>query len=138
MAVVIENFRIRNTVRGKATLQASFDANLGALSIKGIELLKLNADGRQFVSAPHNRYQDKQTNEWKRFNYVGFNGERGNALLAEITKLGTEEYNRRSGSMGQTPATYHRNEEPTRPAQGGYKDNRGYGQTDDYDDGMPF
>jgi len=130
MAVTVENFRIKNQQRGRATLLATYDVNLGAISIKGIELLKLDK-GNIFASAPHNRYQDKRTNEWRRFNYIGFNGERGNSLLAEITKLGEDEYRRRSSQPQQQT-----------PYRGGgytpYQEDGNTGFGNEFEDDLPY
>ena len=120
--VKIENFKIKNQQRGRATTLATFDVNLGALSIKGAELIRLD-DGKTFASMPNNRYKGSD-GQWKRFNFIGFNGDRGNKLIGEILKMSQEEYKRRTaGSTSQ-----------------GQGFDRGYPQEsqDTWDDGLPF
>lgn len=150
MAVTIDNFRIKNQARGrngKVTLLATFDVNLGAISIKGVELLRMEQNNNIWASVPHNRYQDKRTQEWRKFNYVGFNGERGNALLAEFTRMAEDEYRRRSSQ----PQTGGGSRQPyQRGGQTGGYQNRTSGYRDNSDpdpintspednwDGMPF
>lgn len=109
MSVVIEKFRVVNRKRGSATCLCSFDANMGALSIKGLEVIQLTG-GKVFLGLPNNRYQDKQSGEWRTFNYVAFNGERGAQLQEQLLGMAKEEYSRRNTSSPpmreQTPTPF--------------------------------
>lgn len=89
MSIVLESFKIRNTDRGKAKLLATFDVNLGPLTIRGMELVEWQ--GSSFVGVPNNRYKGAD-NTYKKFNYVAFNDERGKELNAKIHQMASEAY----------------------------------------------
>lgn len=116
MPIQTENFRIKNQTRGRATVLCTFGINMGSLTIKGFELIRTQ-DGKSFVSAPHNRYQHKETQEWRRFNYLAYNGERGAQLQQQIFDLAMEEYTRRSsgGMQEQQYQPPHQQQQTTYP-----------------------
>ena len=105
----IENMHVKNTARGKAFLMARFDVNLGPMTIKGFELVRVG--DTTFVSEPYNLYTPQGESKPKRFTYVFFNGEKGTAVKEKIVAMVKEEYARRSSA----------------PQQPRYENNPGYG-----------
>jgi hypothetical protein len=125
MSVKLENVKVTNKTKGRATELLAFDANLGAISIKGCTLVKL--DGTQlFVSFPHNRFKGDD-GKWKTFRYIGLNGDRGNKLNEEILNLAKEEYKRRAAASQARPA-------PAAPAP----TNQSFGYEDEFDSELGF
>lgn len=101
MAIHLENFKIKNNPRGRATLLATFSVNLGAISLNGFELVEV--DNKRFVSEPHRRYQ--VGGSYKKYSYVWFNEGKGKQLEGEIEKLAIQEYDRRTAE--QEPVRSH-------------------------------
>lgn len=109
--IVIERFSVKNDTRGKATLVATFNVNLGPMTINGMELIRLDS-GVEFVSPPSRNYQI-EGGEWRRFNYVHFNEDRGDRLKDAILEAAKDELARAG------------NPAPARRASGGSSNRRG-------------
>lgn len=99
MAIKIERMVVKNTPRGRATLLARFDVNLGPLTIKGFELVTV--DGSTFVSEPYNLYTPKGETKPKRFTYVFFNEAKGKDMKRQIDEMAKAEYQRRNSAPPQ-------------------------------------
>lgn len=96
--VVIDRFRVLNDQRGKATIVASFDVKLSFVTIRGYEIVKVgNKD--PFIAVPANAYKKSDGSGWDRFNFIVYEGSKGEQLQAEIERLAMEELRRRSGSV---------------------------------------
>lgn len=117
MALKIDRFRILNKKRGSAQILATFDVNLGPLTIRGYEIVR--AGNNTFVSAPANVYKKSDGSGWDRFNFVVYDGPKGEALEKQIETDAMDELRRR-GAAAQ-------------PAK-----KESYGGFDDGDDGLPF
>lgn len=118
MAIKIDRFRVENKQRGQATVLASFDVNLGAMTVRGYELIQHN--GKMFVSVPANVYKNRD-NKWDRFNFIVYNDSKGEQLEQTIQSMASEELKRRKGAVQNS---------------GGYGNQ--YGSNDSSDDGLPF
>jgi hypothetical protein len=94
----IENLKQTNNTRGKATRVCTFDVNMGAVTIKGFEFVRLDS-GKEFVAVPNNRYQHS-TGEWRTFNFCTFNGDRGGKLQQFIFDEVKKELARRGSNQG--------------------------------------
>lgn len=105
MAVSLTDFKVANrkSKNGGAITLATFGVNLGAITIKGYELVKLTSSGKVFVAVPGNRFQN-EAKEWKTYRHIHYNGDRGSALETEIQKLAADEYKRRASAVNQAPA----------------------------------
>ena len=121
--IKIERMNVKNTQRGKAYLMARFDVNLGALTIKGFELVQVG--DKVFVSEPYNLWKPKEPNaELKRFTYVFFNGEKGQSLKDMISNSAKDEYRRRNQAPQQDQNAWGQQPEDILGGDG--------------DDGLPF
>lgn len=106
MAVKIDRFRIVNKQRGNAKILAIFTVQIGPLQINGVELIQ--AGRTKFVAFPNRRYNagSQKRPEWKTFNYIWFDGSKGEALKKDIEQAALEELERRGGGADDNDDRY--------------------------------
>jgi len=99
--IKIDRFRVENKDRGKARILGSFDVNFGPMTIRGYEIVQL--EDRTFISEPNNAYKNKE-GSWTRFNFVLYNGPKGEQIQENIKELAFDELRRRQPAASQPKA----------------------------------